>query len=100
MTWNNWNEICEFVPQPWFVRGCWIQFVNGKPEEIFEPVTATNTIGLVLRTLESNEFLAKEGDYIIKGIKGEFYACDEKIFNLTYEVVDESNDSTSSPSAA
>ena len=29
------------------------------------------------------------GDYIIKGIKGEFYPCRADIFELTYERVDE-----------
>jgi hypothetical protein len=31
--------------------------------------------------------LANEGDYIIKGIAGEFYACKPDIFALTYENV-------------
>jgi len=29
--------------------------------------------------------IATEGDYIIKGIKGEFYPCKPDIFELTYE---------------
>ena len=29
--------------------------------------------------------VAKVGDYIIKGVKGEFYPCKEDIFELTYE---------------
>jgi len=33
--------------------------------------------------------LAKEGDYIIKGIKGEFYPCKPDIFEATYEKVNE-----------
>jgi hypothetical protein len=28
------------------------------------------------------------GDYIIKGIKGEFYPCKPDIFEMTYEKVD------------
>jgi len=28
---------------------------------------------------------ANEGDYIIKGIKGEFYPCKSDIFDMTYE---------------
>lgn len=28
---------------------------------------------------------ASEGDYIIKGVKGEFYPCKPDIFNATYE---------------
>ena len=31
---------------------------------------------------------AKEGDYIIKGIQGEFYPCKPEIFEATYEKVD------------
>ena len=30
---------------------------------------------------------ANEGDFIIKGIKGEFYPCKPDIFEQTYEVV-------------
>jgi hypothetical protein len=40
--------------------------------------------GLVIKTLEG-EHIANIGDYIIKGIKGEFYPCKEDIFKLTYE---------------
>ena len=32
---------------------------------------------------------AKQGDYIIKGVKGEFYPCKPNIFEATYEVVEE-----------
>jgi hypothetical protein len=39
-----------------------------------------------IKTLEGNHDL-NFGDYIIKGIKGEFYPCREDIFNLTYEEV-------------
>jgi len=39
--------------------------------------------GLVIKTLEG-EHIASIGDYIIKGIKGEFYPCREDIFKATY----------------
>jgi len=42
--------------------------------------------GIIIKTLEGNH-LAKIGDYIIKGIKGEFYPCKPDIFELTYEEV-------------
>lgn len=32
---------------------------------------------------------ANVGDYIIKGVKGEFYPCKADIFHLTYDKVDE-----------
>jgi hypothetical protein len=28
------------------------------------------------------------GDYIIKGVHGEFYPCERKIFEETYEVIE------------
>lgn len=31
---------------------------------------------------------ASEGDYIIKGVQGEFYACKPVIFEQTYEVAE------------
>lgn len=40
----------------------------------------------VIKTLEGNMYI-HDGDYIIKGIKGEYYACREDIFNETYEVI-------------
>lgn len=41
---------------------------------------------LVIHTLEG-EMRATEGDYIIKGIKGEFYPCKPEIFEASYEEV-------------
>ena len=48
--------------------------------------------GLVIKTLEG-EHLANIGDYIIKGIKGEFYPCKPDIFEMTYEKASELIDS-------
>lgn len=40
-----------------------------------------------IETLEG-EMIASLGDWIIKGIKGEFYPCKPDIFEATYEAVD------------
>jgi hypothetical protein len=42
----------------------------------------------VIPTLEGNHN-AKDRDYIIEGVRGEFYPCDEEIFLETYEAVSE-----------
>ena len=86
LTWATWNEICDFVPKPWFVRGCYLD--NYTKEVLTDPNTS-DTMGLILKTLESNEFVAQQGDYIIKGVKGEFYACKPDIFEMTYEKVED-----------
>lgn len=36
--------------------------------------------------------VATEGDYIIKGVQGEFYPCKPDIFNMTYEEAGESDE--------
>ena len=43
---------------------------------------------LRIETLEGT-MEANFGDYIIMGVKGEFYPCKPDIFEATYEVVDE-----------
>lgn len=45
---------------------------------------------IAIDTLEGL-MLGRIGDYIIKGIKGEFYPCKENIFNKSYELVEEEN---------
>jgi len=39
-----------------------------------------------IQTLEGI-MTARQGDYIIKGVKGEFYPCKPDIFELTYDKV-------------
>lgn len=43
---------------------------------------------LIIHTLEGDHE-AKVGDYIIKGVQGEFYPCKPEIFAKTYEAVEE-----------
>ena len=44
--------------------------------------------GLFIKTLEG-DMLARKGDYIIKGVNGEFYPCKMDIFKKTYDEVEE-----------
>ena len=41
---------------------------------------------LIIKTLEGN-MRAEPGDYIIKGIHGEFYPCKPDVFEETYEII-------------
>jgi hypothetical protein len=43
--------------------------------------------GLIIETLEG-DMRADPGDWIIRGVKGEFYPCKPDIFEATYEAVD------------
>ena len=51
-------------------------------EYFFEPVGGNPFI----RTLEGDMTISK-GDYVIKGVNGEFYPCKPDIFEKTYEQV-------------
>ena len=43
---------------------------------------------IIIKTLEGS-MRAKHGDYIIKGVNGEFYPCKPGIFEKTYEKAEE-----------
>ena len=45
---------------------------------------STDPSGLYIKTLEG-VMKANIGDYIIKGVKDEFYPCREDIFKMTYD---------------
>ena len=49
---------------------------------VHSPVTV-----VIIHTLEG-DMIATDGDYIIKGVKGEFYPCRKDIFEETYEEID------------
>lgn len=71
-----------------------IQWTGDNRDEIWEfcPLSYFNTdletgmLSLMVQTLEG--FMqASIGDYIIKGVKGEFYPCKPDIFDMTYDKV-------------
>ena len=67
-----------------------IQWNGNNGEEIVNFVGLvgyTNGENIIIPTLEG-DMLASKGDYIIKGIKGEFYPCKPDIFEATYEEVE------------
>lgn len=70
-------------------------FLGGDPDDYMESQNDNFYIdhnkvkgGLVIKTLEG-EHIANIGDFIIKGVAGEFYPCKPKIFVKTYECVEE-----------
>ena len=63
-----------------------------KEIEIIKNLTGCEAIAkngrIVLPTLEGEHVLST-GDYIIRGVKGEYYPCKPDIFELSYEKVEE-----------
>jgi hypothetical protein len=79
LRWDTWGEMCEFADVG--------KLEDGKPQGIHLNGDLS-VIGLLIPTLEG-VMKAEQGDYIIKGVKGEFYPCKPDIFEMTYETVEE-----------
>lgn len=79
------HEAMNFMGQPLKVPKGFNQ-IDNPVEGFLESVWKQN--GLTIKTLE-NPMLASEGDYIIKGVNGEFYPCKPDIFEKTYELLEE-----------
>jgi hypothetical protein len=71
---DNWNEVQSFT--------------NNTAHTITIERRIDGKCTCIIPTLEG-QHIANEGDYIIKGVQGEFYPCKPDIFELTYELVKE-----------
>jgi hypothetical protein len=85
LRWDTWDEICEFADvghiEDGKPQGCYVQ------EDGTGSSSMTEEIGLHIPTLEG-VMLARENDWIIRGVQGELYPCKPDIFEATYEAVD------------
>ena len=74
-----------------------IKFIDGAVDtrsthwDDYQEIVRKN--GLTIHTLEDGpdgraKHVASEGDWIIRGVKGEFYPCKPDIFAATYEPVE------------
>ncbi len=77
LRWDTWSEMCDFANVG--------RLEEGHPQGV---ELSDNRIGMNIPTLEG-VMLASEGDWIIRGVKGELYPCKPDIFEATYEPVGE-----------
>lgn len=68
----NWEEVKEFT--------------NNAAHTLMIEKRINGKCTCIIPTLEG-EHIANENDWIIKGVKGEFYPCKPDVFGLTYEKV-------------
>lgn len=72
-----------------FTRDTWYELIDFTHEQVccfMKRRPDEDVYTCIVSTLEG-PMTATEGDYIIKGIQGEFYPCKPDIFEATYEVV-------------
>ena len=77
LRWDNWDEMCQFANVG--------KLSNARQEGI---LNQDETMSLAIPTLEGI-MVGKQGDWIIKDVKGEYYPCKPDIFEATYEKVEE-----------
>lgn len=63
------------------------EFTNGMAYDFRTERSPNGKSYCYIKTLEG-DIVATEGDYIIKGVQGEFYPCKPDIFEMTYEKCD------------
>ena len=84
----------KFVKKPVVVEAIQYNGINITEIESFVGVKLPTVLlsvedtQLVIPTLEGDMKVSK-GDYIIKGINGEFYPCKPSVFEQTYELVEQ-----------
>ena len=64
----------------------WFDLDHPNPQHVIGFLTNPHTRTVTIPTLEGDH-LARVGDWIIKGVKGEYYPCKPDIFEQTYELV-------------
>lgn len=85
LRWDTWSEMCDFAGIG--------RLTDGKPEGCYldEDGCAlprghtSGKMGLFIPTLEGL-MLARQNDWIIRGIDGELYPCKPDIFEQSYEL--------------
>ena len=87
--------IKKYIKKPVVVEA--IEFTGGNTEEVLQFVFQASFVAyssggeithIDINTLEGT-MRASIGDYIIKGVKGEFYPCKPDIFHATYKEMEE-----------
>ena len=81
-------EAREFVPEQAEAIAYWCSGRIREEEKASDPSDVA--IFLDIPTLEGT-MTANRGDWVIRGVKGEFYPCKPDIFDQTYEPVEETS---------
>jgi hypothetical protein len=85
LTWKNWDDICAFIEdKKAFIGGCYIDPETMQPFP--DSDTTSEILGLRINTLEGT-MLASQGDFIIRGLRGEYYPCKPDVFHAKYELI-------------
>ena len=91
LNWKNWDEVKKFLgdiigPYNSGRYSTTYSDTCGESDISSGVIKSPGWIELTIPTLEGDH-IARHGDWIIKGVNGEFYPCKPDIFAKTYELV-------------
>lgn len=69
-----------------WITGVDLSTINGMARTVLRDRVQEDG-GWKVKSLEGN-VIASKGDYVVKGVKGEFYVCRQDIFEETYDKVE------------
>lgn len=88
LLWINWSEMCNHAGvgrlEDGNPTGCYV----GQDGKALPNAQASEEMGLLIPTREG-VMLARLGDWVIRGVKGELYPCKPDIFDATYEQLED-----------
>jgi hypothetical protein len=79
---GEWSTVMHWLDE--LAGGTFIVPIGKKP-----PITRDPDTGYLSIETKEGIMQALEGDWVIRGVKGELYPCKPDIFTLTYEAVEE-----------
>lgn len=80
LCWRNWNAVCDLMGDSIPIHGRFDEDDRASDSCGESPPF----IALPIETLEGT-MVARHGDWIIRGVNGEYYPCKPDIFEKTYE---------------
>jgi len=91
LLWSTWSEVCALTADN--VTGKGIRGVQPSEARALYPdceLTGALHAGIyaVIPSIEGPH-LAREGDWIVRGLEGEVYACIDSVFQRKYELIPE-----------
>ena len=69
-----------------FSSADWLEEPSKYPMVVAHQINLLMAVSII-ETLEG-DMTVSDGDYIVKGVNGEFYPCKPEIFEKTYDIID------------
>lgn len=82
------SEIKKYRAKPVVKEAVQFESFHSLPKEFKDQLYSSTGLKpyYFIKTLEG-EMIVNEGDFIIKGLHGEFYPCEAEIFHKSYELI-------------